>query len=78
MSPEEKRLRVVLAENVRRLREEEGLTQEQAAERAGVDPRTWQRIESGETATEMDTIGSVAAALDVDPPLLFALRRPRR
>lgn len=44
----EARLRHRFAANVRRLRGEQGLTQEQAAERADLDPRFYQRCEYGE------------------------------
>lgn len=54
-----------LAENVRRLRESNHMTQEAFAEVVGVSPRTIQRIEAGRQAT-LETLKSIAAAFDLD------------
>jgi DNA-binding XRE family transcriptional regulator len=76
-SPQERQLIYALARNVRRLREEQGLTQEEAAAAAGIQPRSWQRIEAKKQAPTLETIGKLAAALDVDPLELFAHCQPR-
>jgi transcriptional regulator with XRE-family HTH domain len=61
-----------VASNVRRLREALDLTQEQAAGRAGVGLRSWQRLEAGETNATLDLLVEVADALGADPAELFA------
>lgn len=72
----EDQFRERLARNIARIRNREGFSQEVAAERAGVHPRTWQRLEEGSkgrhTAT-LATIARVAHALGLkdDPFELF-------
>lgn len=39
---------MALADEIRRVREQRRLTQQQAAEQVGVSERTWQRWEKGE------------------------------
>ncbi len=51
---------------VRRLREQKCWSQEELGHRAGVSPRTIQRIESG-SAAKLDTIALVAEALEIPP-----------
>lgn len=66
-----------LAENVKRLRERQGLTQEAVAERAGdMDARVVQLVESQRTNPTFATLARLARALGVDPSDL--VRRPRR
>ena len=62
MSSAEKRLRAALAVNVRRLREERGLSVEEVAHRSKLHPRHWQKIEAGEVNV---TIGTLAKLQDV-------------
>jgi transcriptional regulator with XRE-family HTH domain len=52
-------------EKIRRLRERAGLSQSQAAEKAGMKTRQrWHQIESGTIANiELDTLESIAKAL---------------
>lgn len=42
------------------------LTVRQAADKAGVDPSTWWRIENGRAAPSVRTIGLIGAAFGVD------------
>jgi transcriptional regulator with XRE-family HTH domain len=60
-----------LAANVRNLRTKASLTVKQAAERAGIHPRLWQKVEAGHTNATMATVVKIAAALYVDPGELF-------
>lgn len=54
-----------------------GLTQEQAAERAGVTKAAWQLIESGKTQTPAPkTLQGIAAAFSVDLDELHAFVDP--
>jgi transcriptional regulator with XRE-family HTH domain len=64
-----------LGARVRVLREGRGLTQAQLAERAGIEPRSIQRVEAGQTGS-LGTLVRLAAALDVPIDRMF--RRPAR
>lgn len=63
-----------LAANARRIRESEGFSQGQAAKRAGLSLRSYQRVEEGSggpTPPRLETIARVAVGLGVDPLDLF-------
>lgn len=55
-----------LGARVRMLRTERGWSQEELAERAGIDRRTIQRIEGGEYDPSPATGRALAAAFEVD------------
>ena len=65
------RLRARLARNLRRLRAERGLTQEEVAERADLNRNYVGMIEREENAPTVDAIERIAAALQVDAVALF-------
>lgn len=69
-------LRRALARNVRRVREGSGLTLHDAAERAEIHWRHWQKVEAGEANATLTTLAKIATALDVDPADL--LTKPPR
>lgn len=54
-----------LAENVRALREQRGLTQQQIAKIAGIPRATWGNLESGDANPTLSVLTKVAAALQV-------------
>ena len=54
-----------LADRVKKLRKDKGLSQEELAEAAGVDPRTVQRIEKGKSKPQPANLRSIADALGV-------------
>lgn len=56
---------VELAEKMKCLRQKAGLSQEALAATAGINLRTIQRIESGDTAPRGDTMNRIAGALNV-------------
>lgn len=58
-------LREILARNLRRLRAERGLSQEELAHRAGLNRNYVGMIEREENAATVDTIDLLAAALGV-------------
>jgi transcriptional regulator with XRE-family HTH domain len=60
-----------VAVNVRRLREAQELTQQEAADQAEIALRMWQAIESAESNLTVLTLARVSAGLDVDPAELF-------
>jgi transcriptional regulator with XRE-family HTH domain len=72
----ENALRRALALNVRRVREASGLSLHQAAERAELHWRHWQKVEAGEANVTITTVAKIAVALDIDP--LDLLTMPRR
>jgi transcriptional regulator with XRE-family HTH domain len=53
--------------NVRRVREELGISREGLADKAGVSVRTLERIEAGQTVPRRATIKVLADALGVEP-----------
>ena len=66
-----------LGANVHRLRLGAKLTQVQASERAGLDLRHFQRIETADTNRGLTSIARVAFGLNVDISVLFKAP-PRR
>jgi transcriptional regulator with XRE-family HTH domain len=50
---------------MRSSREAAGLTQEEAAHRAGLDARRWQRIEQGVVNLTVRTLARISSALEV-------------
>jgi transcriptional regulator with XRE-family HTH domain len=57
-----------LARNLKATRKSQGLTQEQAADRAGsLSLRRWQSVEAGTANASLKTLARLAKALDVDP-----------
>ncbi len=69
--------RRLLARNVRRLRDQAGLTQQATADRAGLDLRHYERVEHEETNATVATLAHLAAALGVGMAALFEAPRPR-
>jgi transcriptional regulator with XRE-family HTH domain len=67
--------RAIVGENVRRLRQERGLTQEQLSFEAQIDLTYVGGIERGRRNPSLMVMIRLAAALDVDPERLL---RPRR
>jgi XRE family transcriptional regulator, regulator of sulfur utilization len=64
-----------LAENVRSLREQRGLTQQQIAKLAGIPRATWGNLESGASNPTLQVLTKVAAALQVRLEELLAAPR---
>jgi transcriptional regulator with XRE-family HTH domain len=67
-------LRSRLAGSTRRLRAAQGWTQEEAAEKAKLNPRHYQKIERGEVNVTLGTIAQLCRAFGVDVPDLFEQR----
>lgn len=61
----------LLAGNVRRLRENAGWTQEQAADAMEIATRHYQKIEAGDVNVTVATLVRVAKAFGVDVKSLF-------
>ena len=60
-----------IAERLRELREERGLSQSALARRANLTPAAINRIEMGKRSPTSETIGKLAAGLGVQPGELF-------
>ena len=69
-------LKEVMAINMRRLRHDKDMTQEDVAERAGLSPRYIGSIERGKVSASVSILGKVADALDVDPCELIRVSKP--
>jgi transcriptional regulator with XRE-family HTH domain len=65
-------LRAVLARNLRKLRQAQGLTQEDLAHRADLTANYISSLEREEYAASVDAIERLAAALGVQAVVLFA------
>lgn len=78
MMEEKSRIRNVVAQNVRKYRKLEGLTQEQLAEAADVSNTYIANIECGQTWVSDKTLEKVAAALRVEIYLLFISEKPEQ
>ena len=69
------KVRLQLAKRLRQLRKEKKLSQEKAAERANLDIRNYQRLESQKPrATRIDTLDRLAKAFDVPLWKLFKFK----
>lgn len=60
-------LKEVMAINMRRLRHDQDLTQEEMAERSGLSARYIGSIERGAVSASVSVLGKIADALGVDP-----------
>jgi transcriptional regulator with XRE-family HTH domain len=72
-SPEYQELQRRLAGNIARLRQERGLTQEDAADRCGMSARLLQRIEASDSNVTFATLGRLASGFGVDVAQLLQL-----
>jgi transcriptional regulator with XRE-family HTH domain len=64
-------LRQVFASNLRRIREERGMSQETLADAAGIDRTYVSALERELYSVSLDTLERLAAALNVPPPTLL-------
>lgn len=74
----EQELRGRLARNVRARRMAAGLTLEEAAGRAGLSWRHWQKVEAAETSATLRTLARLAKGLGCEPGDLLAPAASRR
>jgi transcriptional regulator with XRE-family HTH domain len=61
------RLRRIVARNLRRLRQDQGLSQEELADLAGLNRNYIGMVEREENAPTVDTLEVLARALQVEP-----------
>lgn len=71
METDESQLRTILADNLRSLRKEQGLSQEALADRAGLHRTFVGSVERCERNISLGNIGKLAAALAVSASLLL-------
>lgn len=60
-------LKEVMARNLRRVRHEKELTQEELADRAGLSMRYVGAIERGDVSASVTVLGQIADALEIEP-----------
>ena len=70
------KLRRIVAQNLRRLRQDRDLTQEELADLAGINRNYVGMIEREENAASVDMLESLAKALKVDPFTLLLRSQP--
>ncbi len=68
-------LKEVMAINLRRIRHDKNMTQEELADRAGLSARYIGAIERANKSASVTVLGRIAEALGEDPAVL--LKRPR-
>lgn len=71
-------LKEVMAVNLRRVRHDKELTQEELAHRAGISARYVGKIERANVSASVSVLGRLAKALDIDPCELIRQSKPRR
>lgn len=69
-------LKEVMAVNLRRLRHDKQMTQEDLAERSGLSARYIGAIERADVAASVTVLGQIAEALDVGPGELLVKQVP--
>lgn len=65
-------LKDILATNLRLLRQEKGITQEDLADRTGLSSRYVGSIERARVSASITIVGKLAAALEIDPCALIS------
>ncbi|WP_412772394.1 helix-turn-helix domain-containing protein [Nitrobacter sp.] len=71
-------LKEVMARNLRRVRHDKKLTQEELADRANLSLRYVGAIERGDVSASVTVLGQIADALEIEPgELLKKSNRPR-
>ena len=71
-------LRRAVARNLRRIRHESGFSQEELADRAGVDRSYISLLENAEYNASVAMLGKLGKALGVEPSAFLAPLRKRR
>jgi transcriptional regulator with XRE-family HTH domain len=69
------KLRAIVARNLRVLRKQKGLTQEDLAFQARINRNYVGQIEREEKSPTVDILEKLTKVLEVDPPELLALKR---
>jgi transcriptional regulator with XRE-family HTH domain len=64
-------LREIVARNLRQIRHAKGLSQEELADRAGINRNYVGMLERSEHAATVDMLEQLALALEVNPAIMF-------
>lgn len=64
--------KALLGKNVRQLRKQQGLSQEQLAEKVGCSTKHIASIESGQSFVTCETLGILCSVLNTSPSFLFS------
>ncbi len=75
--PKRNSIRLILAENLRALRQQKGLSQEKLAELAGLHWTYIGSVERGERNISIDNVEALARALEINVPDLLSPKRPK-
>lgn len=62
---------IIFCENLKTIRKEQGLKQEELAEMADIDSKNYGRIERMEISPTLTTIFKICEALEISPFILF-------
>ena len=65
------KLREIVARNLRQIRHAKGLSQEELADRAGINRNYVGMLESEQRGATVDMLEKLALALDVEPAVFF-------
>lgn len=65
------KLREIVARNLRQIRHAKGLSQEELADRAGINRNYVGMLESEQHAATVDMLEKLAVALSVEPAIFF-------
>lgn len=65
------KLREIVARNLRQIRHAKGLSQEELADRAGINRNYVGMLESEQHGATVDMLEKLALALDVEPTVFF-------
>ena len=65
------KLREIVARNLRQIRHAQGLSQEELADRAGINRNYVGMLESEQHGATVDMLEKLALALDVEPAVFF-------
>ncbi len=60
-------LKEIMARNLRQIRHDKKLTQEELADRAGLSMRYVGAIERGDVSASVTVLGQIAVALEIEP-----------
>lgn len=71
-------LKEVMASNLRRLRHDRAMTQEELADRAGISARYVGKIERANVSASVTVLGRLAKALDTEPCDLIRQAKSKR
>lgn len=73
----EKKIKLLFGGTIKKLRKEQGLTQDKVSEKAGITEKRWSDIECGRYAVGLPSIFKIAEALDVHAGELLGFKETK-